>query len=233
MRVSALMSARAWAVVAWRLAWVCSTLASRPAERASKVSVKRPRVASKPVCSALLVASWRERALVQVSATVVTALPKRLARASSWVSTLLARPSWRPRVSAWMSARAWAVVAWRLAWVFSTLARRPAERASKESVKRPRVASRPVCRALLAASWRARALVQVSATVVTVLSKRPARPSSWAATVSVRVSRRLLVSRAMPAMVASTTGWIASPARRALWLRLSRRDWSTEAASAV
>ena len=91
----------------------------------------------------------------------------------------------------------------------------------------------PVCRALLVCSWRARAAVQVSATVFTVLSKRPARPSSWALTVSVRVSRRLLVSRAMPPMVASTTGWIASPARRALWLRLSRRDWSTEVASSV
>ncbi|MCY1218773.1 hypothetical protein D9M72_307240 [compost metagenome] len=115
----------------------------------------------------------------------------------------------------------------------ATCSTRPAERCSNVCAKPSSAPRSSPARASLLRCWLASASFQIPATPAVEVSKRAEMPSSCCCTDCVTASRMAAVSRARPAMVASTAGWIAVPAARALSATLSFSDCPTEAASCV
>ena len=119
------------------------------------------------------------------------------------------------------------------AWACATVACSAAARCSKVATKPPSDCCRLAAWAWLLWPCWASAVAQTSATLFTLLPKRADRPSNWVCTVSTMRAWKAALSRATPASVASTTGTIMAPASRALSVRLSLSERSTDVASAA
>ena len=145
-------------------------------------------------------------------------------------------PAMASSVAVQAASRCWSLLAasaCSAAWARVTLASSAADRCSKPAATPASVCCSPVTRAWLLCPCWASAVVQTWDTLSTLLPKRAARPSSWACTVSTMRAWKAALSRATPASVASTAGPMLAPARRALSVRLSFSDRSTDAASAA
>ena len=210
-----------------------------------------------PVCSHC----WRRpsatvpRALVQASSRCASWLPSCACSSACERSTVRSSASACPakaaavpaRASRWSAASAslwprWLVRACSQACAALSAARsRRAETCSTSPAERcAKVAAKPSSELRSASAWAVparwcsvSACCQRPATAPVVVAKRSDRPSSCCCTACVTVSRQVSASRARPAMVVSTAGWIAAPAAWALWATLSLSDCSTEAASCL